>query len=306
MRHNLSLIHNYSRLIYHHTQRWTRAARFCGRTLLNWGPTIQWIHFIESRPYLRHAPDYVRRVLSDKIHRPFARCNLSIHERVTHLQTHYEVMERLFANDVLAPMVAGQKQTLATIEGSHENESYTITLCREMFSQHQGELTLLMIDPKLGIHLTRLILNFSQDDQGRAVLVLNGIQGPGPEYKNRIVRVTRNLDGLRPKRAIMEVACAIARACGATSILAVGKKNHVSQTKKKWQLRNRTDYDSFWQEFAPTPREDGDYDIPLTLPRRDPSEIVAKKRKAAISRYALLDKLAEDVAASVTALRQTP
>lgn len=300
---NLRLIFSYARLITFHTHRHLRGLRFVMRSLVKWQPTITWLHFIEDHAYLQQAPDYVRRVLSDKIHRPFARCHLSVNQRVALLETHYQVMETLFPADLILQMVAGQKQTLATIEGQHDAEAYTITLCREMFSQHQGELTLLMVDPKLGIHLTRLILNFTRDDTGAVRLILNGIQGPGPEYKNRIVRVTRNLDGLRPKRAIMEVACAIARATGAASIIAVGKKNHVSQTKKKWQLRNRTDYDSFWQEFTPTPRPDGDYDIPLTLPRRDPEDVVAKKRKAAISRYALLDKLATDVEFAMQALR---
>ena len=303
MQQSLKLISRSTRLVYEQTHRWTRALRFFLRAIIKWSPTLQWLTFIESHPYLHKSPEYVRRVLSDKIHRPFARRNLSVEKRVTLLQTHYEVMETLFPEQTILQMVSGQKQTLASVQGQHDDESYGVTICREMFSQHQGELTLLMVDPKLGIHLTRLILNFTRDENGAICLFLNGMQGPGPEYKNRIVRVTRNIDGLRPKRAIMEAACAIARACDAQSIIAIGKKNHVSQTKKKWQKRNRTDYDSFWQEFAPTPMDNGDYQIPLTLPRRDPSEIIAKKRKAAISRYALLDKLAKDVEASVTALR---
>ena len=241
----------------------------------------------------------MRRVLSDKIHRPYALRNLSIQQRVDLLVTHYELMELLFPATTILSLVAGQRQALALIKGQHEAEDYAVTISREMLSQHQGELALLMVDPKQGIYLTRLVINLAKDAQGELCLVVNGIQGPGPEYKNRIVRVTRNLDGLRPKRAIMEVACAIARAIGAKSIHAIGKKNHVSQTKKKWQLRNRTDYDSFWQEFNAQAMGGGDYLIPLTLTRRDPEEIIAKKRKAAVSRYALLDKLAADVETTV-------
>ena len=303
MTNNLRLIFNYARLIYLHTQRLSRAIRFVLRSLFKWKSTLRWLHFIEEHDYLKKAPDYVRRVLSDKIHRPFALCDLKVSNRVDALIAHYSVMERLFPAETILQFVSGQKQALAEIEGQHDKEIYSITICREMFSQHQGELTLLMIDPKMGIHLTRLILNFSHDKNGKICLILNGIQGPGPEYKGRIVRVTRNLDGLRPKRAIMEVACAIARAVEATSIVAVGKKNHVSQTKKKWQLRNRTDYDSFWEEFNATPLPDGNYEIPLALIRRDPAEIVAKKRKAAANRYALLDKLANDVEQSVRGIK---
>jgi uncharacterized protein VirK/YbjX len=302
MFNNFRLIVSYARLIYFHTQRLSRAVRFVARSVFRWEPTLRWIHFIEHHDYLKRAPDYVRRVLSDKIHRPYALCTLNVSDRVKALISHYEVMERLFPEPVILQMVSGQKQTLAEIEGQHDKETYAITLCREMFSQHQGELTLLMIDPKMGIHLTRLILNFSHDGAENICLILNGIQGPGPEYKNRIVRVTRNLDGLRPKRAIMEVACAIARAVGAHKIVAIGKKNHVSQTKKKWQLRNRTDYDSFWQEFNAQSMADGNYAIPLELERRDPQEVPSKKRKAAVSRYALLDKLSANVEKSLREL----
>jgi len=299
----IGLVLTYAHLIYVHTQQMTRAARFVLRTLALWKPTMQWLLYIEKHSFLRNAPDFVRRVLSDKIHRPYAFCNQTAPQRVDLLVTHYDLMKGLFAPETILSFVSGQRQELAQIKGQHEAEDYAITISREMLSQHQGELALLMVDPKQGIYLTRLVINLAKDEHGDLQLVVNGIQGPGPEYKNRIVRVTRNLDGLRPKRAIMEVACAIARALGAKSILAVGKKNHVSQTKKKWQLRNRTDYDSFWQEFNADPMASGDYLLPLTLTRRDPEEIIGKKRKAAVSRYALLDKLAADVEATVGGMR---
>lgn len=300
---HIRLVFSYADLIYRHTQRITRAIRFVIRALFLWQTTTRWLDFIEGHTFLRQSPDYVRRVLSDKIHRPYALRDLSVTKRVDLLVTHYELMEKLFPAPIILSLVSGQRHPLAQLQSQHNEDEYTFTICREMLSQHQGELTLLMIDPKQGIHLTRLILNLETDDQGDLRLIINGIQGPGPEYKNRIVRVTRNLDGLRPKRAIMEVACAIARAIGAKTIVAVGKKNHVSQTKKKWQLRNRTDYDSFWQEFNGSPLPNGDYEIPMTLARRDPEEVIAKKRKAATSRYALLDKLAGEVETSIKSMQ---
>jgi len=159
------------------------------------------------------------------------------------------------------------------------------------------------MDPLHGIHLTRLVLNLCTDEHGELRLVANGIQGPKPKYKERIVRVTRDLDGLRPKRAIMEATCAVARAVGAKSLLAIGKRNHVSQSKRKWQKRNHTDYDLFWEEFALTHLPNGDYLMPMALTHRDLEEIAPKKRKQAINRYARLDKLAADVEDAVRKMR---
>jgi len=131
---NTNTVFSYARLIYAHTRLITRTSRFIVRSLIWWHPTITWLHFIESRPYLRQSPDFVRRVLCDKIHRPFARCQMKVSDRVDLLTTHYGQMEKLFPEPTILTLVSGQRVELAQINGKQADEAYTITLAREMDS----------------------------------------------------------------------------------------------------------------------------------------------------------------------------
>jgi len=269
----------YACLVRQQTGSLTRGLRFALRSCLRYPVTSTWLRFIESSPVLSRTSDRVRSVLVDKIHRPFARCAFGPAERTSFLINHYKIAQSLFSNDTLLSLVEGERLVLAKIQGAAENETYALTLSREMISQHQGELTFLMIDEAHNIPLAMLLVNLTFDENGKRVLVLNGIQGPGAEYKSRIVRVTRDLNGLRPKRAVLEAAYAFASWMKAERIIATAISNHVSQTKKKWQRKIHAVYDEYWSEFAPAPLPNGDFDMPLILPRRKAEDVSGKKRK---------------------------
>lgn len=91
-----------------------------------------------------------------------------------------------------------------------------------------------MLDEELDIPLAMLMVNLTFDENGRRVLLLNGIQAPG-QPKDRIVR-----GHARPQRPSsqtrgLKAAYAFANWIGADQIVATTKANHVSQAKEKWQ-----------------------------------------------------------------------
>jgi uncharacterized protein VirK/YbjX len=142
----------------------------------------------------------------------------------------------------------------------------------------------------------RLACQFIREEEtGRPTLLITGIQGPGPDYKNNIVRTTRLLSGLRPKRALLEIASVLAQWSGADHFVATTKNNHVSQSKRKWQRKVVADYDNFWQELEPQTLASGDYLFPTPIPRRSEEDVAPKKRKNWRERYALIDGMAEQV-----------
>ncbi len=291
----------YARLVYDQTGSLARGFRFFIRSHLRRDVTVSWLRFIESSPVLSSAPARVKSVLCDKIHRPFARRAFGPRERADFLINHYKVVEQVFDKNALSSLVAGERALLATLR-SGKGELFRFTLGREMISQHQGELTFLMIDEAQGLSLARLMVNMALDEKGRRLLVLNGIQGPGPEYKDRIVRATRNLSGLRPKRAVLEAAYAFASWIGADGVRATAKTNHVSQSKAKWQRKIHADYDDFWREFDPRPLPDGDFEMPLAPPVRSLEDVPPKKRKLWLARQALLASLAEQTTQALKGL----
>lgn len=219
---------------------------------------------------------------------------------------HYRIAEGLFAQETLSSLVAGERLTLARIEGPREGEAYLLTLAREMISQHQGELTFLLIDGKRGLSLAMLMVNLTFDDHGRRILLLNGIQGPGAAYKDRIVRVTRDLNGLRPKRAVLEASYAFAAWMKAERIVATTLTNHVSQAKLKWQKKIHADYDDFWREFEPSLLPDGDFELPIPLPQRKIEDVPSKKKKNWLLRQEKLRSIAAQCAATFENIPSTP
>lgn len=294
----------YARLLYDQTGSLSRAARFYLRALLRPAQTGEWLSFIETHPALARASDRVRSVLADKINRPFARCALDLPGRIRLLKNHYEIAERLFSLPTLRALVEGERIVLARLESPKTGEKFHFTVAREMVSQHQGELTFFMHDDANDIQLARIVVNLTRDEEGRCTVYLNGIQGPWPIYKGRIVQVTRALAGLRPKRAVLEIVYAFAAWLKAERIVAVSRVNHVSYAKKKWQRKIHAEYDEFWQEVGPRPLPDGDYDMPLALPCGRAEDVPSKKRKNWIQRHGLLQSLAEQASRALAALPQ--
>lgn len=296
-------IRSYASMIYTQTHSLTRTARFVVRSLIRKPTTLKWLRYIENQPSLADTPPEVRRVLGDKIHRAFARYGITTADRVELLIAHYEIMSSALPAHVLSSMVAGRRFPLLQMIGRHGEARYMITLSREMISEHQGEMTILFIEGSTNIPLARLVFNLLLDHEGKKVFTIAGLQGPDPEHKHKIVEATRELDGLRPKQIVLETACAIARWLNSTRIVATAKKNHVSQNKRKWQRKVKADYDTFWEEFNLRTLSNGDYEMPLIIPRRDISEVPSKKRKAWLARTARLENLATDVDKSLTLLR---
>ena len=269
--------------------------KFALRCALDPMASFRWLEFMQSHPALKSAPDYVRSVMADKIHRPFGRKGLSRAERVDWLIEHYRTLARIASQDVQAKLISGYRFPVAELRGSRSGTTYTITLSREILSQHQGELTLLFIDPGMKAAVVRMAINLRLGPNDKPHVVICGLQSAKPEHKDDIVRITRDLDGLRPKRAVMEAIFAMARSIDAEALTATALENHVSQSKAIWRRKIFTDYDAFWQEFAMGRLATGGFQFPLRAAERDPASVPGKKRKAWLKRQDHLARISEDV-----------
>lgn len=293
----------YARLVRRETGSALRGLRFAVRSALRCRTTKTWLSFMESNACLAQARDRVRSVLADKIHRPFSHCAYGPAARARLLMNHYEIARSAFSPERLLKLVNGERLILAQLTDPKTGETYVFTLAREMISQHQGEFTFRMMDAAQTLPLAMLMANLTYDDAGRKILLLNGIQGPGAEYKSLIVRLTRNFAGLRPKRAVVEVAYAFSRAVGLDGIVAIAKANHVSQAKRKWARKIHAAYDDFWCEFDPAVLPSGDYAMPAEPPRRNVEDVIPKKRKNWLERQSFLTALAEQTQAAAAFFR---
>jgi uncharacterized protein VirK/YbjX len=292
----------YAGLIRSQTGNVARAARFLLRAVLYRATTVKWLAFMEADPVLSQTPDDIKRVLAEKIHRPFARRGLTVAGRAALLMNHYRIMNEALPRHVLLDMVCGRRFHLAHMKGRREGHLYTIAIRRNMLLSHQGELVVKFLDSVQGVSLASAIVNVTVDGSGHCILLISGMQGPVPEYKADIVRATHELSGLRPKRAVVEAVCSLASWLGAEYIVATGKANHVSQIKRKWRRKVFADYDMFWQELGLTKRDNGDYEMPICLPRRKAADVAAKKRKEWLARQVYLDAISADTVGALAAL----
>jgi uncharacterized protein VirK/YbjX len=277
-KNDLDLILKYAANVRAQSGSYGRYLKFIARSLVKGEQALRWYRFLEEHVELSSASAEVKGVLADKIHRPFARCAFSTQERIDLLTNHYLEMEKLFLPEVLRKIVAGQPLELTRFSGREADENFTVTFCRNMLSQHQGELTFLMTEEKTGIPMARLVANIDMAN-GQRIFVVNGIQGPLPAHKKDIVRITRHLNGLRPKRVVLEAAYSMALWMKADRLIAISKQNHVSQAKTGWKKKVVAEYDEFWAEFDPTILENGDYLLPMPLPQRKIEDVIPKKRK---------------------------
>ena len=307
----LPLVLAYSRLAHDQhkaggflgSARMIRGAKFLGRSLVWWGDTTRWLAMLEALP-LAGIPPVVRKEMAEKIHRPYARLNLGTAGRTALLVGHYTILSEALPGPVLERLVSGVGLPLARLQGRRNPEdAYTIHITRHRRFHQQGELEVVFYDEALRCKMSTLCINLRIEPDGRRVLFISGLQGPSlPVGKPEIVHATRTLDGLRPKRATLEVAYALARWLKVDAIVAISKANHMSTGLGRRWRDIRAEYDEFWAEFEAELQPDGDFRMPLTLPQRDVSEVAAKRRKEWLARNARLEALAADAATALDAL----
>ena len=280
-----------------------RGAKFFARSLVWWRDTTRWLEMLEALP-LAGIPPAVRKEMAEKIHRPYARLALGTAGRTALLVGHYTILSAALPGPVLEALVSGEALPLARLQGRRSpDDRYTIHLTRHRRFHQQGEAVIVFYDETLQWALSTLCINLRIDPDGRRVLFISGLQGPSqPIGKTEIVHTTRTLDGLRPKRAVLEATYALARWLKIDAIVAISKANHMSTGLGRRWRDIRAEYDEFWAEFEAELHPDGDFRMPLALPQRDASEVQAKRRKEWLARNARLEAIAADTAAALEAL----
>jgi len=304
------IVVKYARLIhaFHQPGRYfgsgsnLRVLKFVVRAALQWRDTLRWLLFVENS-LLAQAPGNVKKDLVEKIHRPYARRGLSTAQRVSLLIDHYGALEAALPYAILAAIIAGERLPLAYLDGRDAGRRYLIAISRDRHFHQQGELAILLVDDLMKDPLATLAVNIGVKCSGQLTLFVNGLQGPAPPIgKTEVKEATRSLDGLRPKHAVLETACAFARWLRADAIVATCKRNHVSQIRGRRWRHIRADYDGFWAEFGAVAQADGNFQLPLAPPRRSVEQVPAKRRKSWLRRQVRLDTLGLDVTTALSIL----
>jgi uncharacterized protein VirK/YbjX len=136
---------------------------------------------------------------------------------------------------------------------------------------------------------------------GRRAIWIGGLQASrDPRMRALIQEVTKELHGLRPKALALWCLRQMCAPWGAVRIRAAGDREHTCPRRHRGKFMAA--YDEFWAESGGVRRLDGGWDLPLEPAVRPREEIKPSRRKAHELRYAMLDALRADFAASLAAL----
>ncbi len=276
-----------------------RAVRYLARALVSPRATGRWLAYVETGP-VRQAPLAARLDLAQKIYRPLCRRDLGLTRRIDLLQAHYDSLADRLSASAIARLAAGRPIVLATLSG-RSGRRYHLTVARDCRFGKEGELTLGLraCDPDMALAVVTILI--ARPPGGGRLVSIGGLQGPArPHGRDDVVAATRDLHGLRPKRAAVAAACMLARWVDAGGIVAAANDTHVGHSLPR-RMPVHADYDAFWIELGGIRRADGDFDLPIQPPQRSIADVPAKKRRDWLRRATMLDDLAGQLRRSLDA-----
>lgn len=231
-----------------------------------------------------------------RLHRPWLTVNMSRQSALESLDCHYQTLSRKLPAVLLNGYLSKQGITLLALTGKDEQQ-FTVRLCADAFMDKEGEATLVFCD-RQGTALAEMTFTLCTFE-GKLTLFIGGLQGAKAHVPHELIQgATKACHGLFPKRLLVEAAMTLGAAFPVEQILAVSNATHIYRS---WRYRKKkegtllADYDSFWLSIGGQKQDNGNFALPLVIPRKPMEEIASKKRAEYRRRYVLLDSLIEQV-----------
>lgn len=227
--------------------------------------------------------------------RPYMSNRWNASDRLCAIEQHYRQLSASFRALRLSPDAQLRLGHALSRSGPVE-----IVLDSPVWFAHEGELSInLFVE---GERLYSLVFSFGFD-AGMPVALVGALQGLGSEEAlDRYRQLTRACHGLRPRDLLLAAFRSVCLHAGVRRILGIDDLHRVSRNPYFGGAANTSaSYDAVWAEHGGTPRKDGFHEIPVVLPRRTHDAIPARKRSEYRQRYAMLDAMAVEIAASLNA-----
>ncbi|OOS00253.1 hypothetical protein B0187_01845 [Haemophilus paracuniculus] len=203
--------------------------------------------------------------------------------RLEAIINNFDTMEKLFSTPLCLKLLNNEEIVLSTLTDD-------LRLC----------LTINDIDPTEGfwaINLkdneNRIIYNATFSFLNTKQLLISSIQGSKEENAVTLMKtVTKKMHGIRPMFMLVIAAKQISQLFD----LELFGIPHSNQAKYRWNDRSKLlfNYDKFWEENNAT-LNDNYWHIPTDLQLKSLEEIASNKRSMYRKRYAMLEKLQQDI-----------
>ena len=269
--------------------------KFMLRSLATPLSTARLLSDLAKHPYLMQMLQ-VQPGLPCRLHRPWLTDNMDRQRVLEALSWHYQMMCRQLPATPTKGYLSKQGVTLLTLTGKDEQQ-FTVRLCADAFMDKEGEATLVFCDSQ-NTALAEMTFTLCQFE-GKSTLFIGGLQGAKAHVPHELIQgATKACHGLFPKRLLVEAAMTLGAAFPVEQIVAVSNATHIYRSwryRKKKEGKLLADYDSFWSSIGGEKQDNGNFMLPLVMPRKPMEEIASKKRSEYRRRYELLDSLIQQV-----------
>ncbi|MFZ1908149.1 MAG: DUF535 family protein [Burkholderiales bacterium] len=257
---------------------------------------ICWWFGISDNPLLAQALERFPE-MHGAVYWPYVHSAWQVRQRLHAVDGHYRL---LGGKAAIVAHAIGRELEIAALGDS--TLSLRIVMDKAEWFVREGEvvLNLFLADQRL------LSIAFTLGTEGgRRVAYVGAIQGSNaPGTLDVYRKVTHTLHGMRPRDILMAALKLTCAEIAVDRVLAVSDAARVQNSA--YFGRGRKDklllkYDEVWVEHGGKRLDGGFFEIPLGMRYREPDDVPTRKRAAYRRRYAMLDKLALDVAATCSA-----
>jgi len=218
---------------------------------------------------------------------------------------HFEMLQERLQSEAFLKL-GGLDARYPIWKSSDEDIDWAADLTFEPGQRKEG---LLCVEMRLaGRQLYQIIFWLGRDKAGEDSLFIGAMQGPNMEGARDIIKdITKRSHRYRTKNLILYMAQAVARAFGMKHIYAVTNAGYYAQNHVRRDRKLKTDFGAFWEEAGGHRTNDPRFDeLPLVEPRKTMEEVPTRKRAVYRRRFAFLDDVDAQIAASMAKILRQP
>lgn len=244
--------------------RWKRGFLFWLRFAANPLLTIRWWRFITTFAATREFPPPHDELLQKPLSK-FLVYGMGSSRRLALLIEHFIIADQILSRESMIGLWRGEWLEMGTVQGRSETYACFIALADRSGGRHEGAFAVKLIRvADMAVLCTARFMFLRQGREGRYTFVVGSMQGPR-NAKQRIVEVTRDLSGLRPKEALLIVLQGLVTEGGMQHFRAISQARHPIHyrrgSKQSMMLQN---VDAFWAERSGQPDDTFGFVVPYS------------------------------------------
>lgn len=257
--------------------------------------THRWLRYVHGHPQLLNQVAHFPKLLT-KIYRPYVSKKFRCHDRVDHLITHYELIDKLNLSNLIGRALS-HELVLVNLQGAIDHP-LRVVLGAVSHGHREGEIEFQL--KWLDICIFSMTCSLMATATGVALKIAK-VQGSSDTHARELIKsATKACFGARPQTLLLQVVQAFGDSAGCQEIVLVGNQNRVSLNPVR-RRKISSNYDEIWLEHGAIPNPTGDFSLPSVTQRKlDLTKVPSHKRSQYRKRYALFESVELQVKVSVT------